>query len=468
MLQLWEFSTLATGMHCQGINCTTSGVNGDSGSTKKLAKVKAAPKAPTKGQSGDPPKGKSAATSESKPQETTNVANGGAGDEGRGGDSTTTEPMGEPSTEAAAELMRDAAGLLKSIRSLKAVRIKSVGEGQFGVPGEVALLDGGATHGLRQARPDEEGELTPTTVHLACGTVVLYRHPKHQTLLSREPIEPIIPLSWLAAADYKITWRRDRCTIHHDTRGALQCHMRGGCPVMDRDAGLARLGDLEKMQRPGPTDLDEAQLSWWASRFPNVPPEVWRYMNGQGRSWKEVQGTLPWNRHQRKRLWRAKGIVIHLFSGRNTKQWAGLVTKCPRRVLQLAARVLAYVQETVDYALEYGTCGADPRDRRAALANVTMLSDASHAPHKVYEDIKGFWLCGEGHWFSGSQRSNPCAALSNTQSELIGYVDAVTMGESFQVVINILENNRPVSEGDSLLKGDNLPGTQLLMSPDGP
>ena len=59
----------------------------------------------------------------------------------------------EPSTEAADELMRDAAGLLKSIRSLKAVRIKSVGEGQFGVPGEVALLDGGATHGLRTSSP---------------------------------------------------------------------------------------------------------------------------------------------------------------------------------------------------------------------------------------------------------------------------------------------------------------------------
>ena len=25
-------------------------------------------------------------------------------------------------------------------------------------------------HGLRQAHPEEEGELTPTTVHLVCGT----------------------------------------------------------------------------------------------------------------------------------------------------------------------------------------------------------------------------------------------------------------------------------------------------------
>lgn len=137
-----------------------------------------------------------------------------------------------------------------------------MGEGQFGVPGEVTLLDGGATHGLRQARPEEEeeGELTPTTVHLACGTVVLYRHPKHQTLLSRETIKPIIPLSWFVSTDYKITWRRDRCTIYHDTRGALQCHMRGGCPVMDRNDSLALLNGLENMHGNGPADIDEAQL----------------------------------------------------------------------------------------------------------------------------------------------------------------------------------------------------------------
>lgn len=87
-------------------------------------------------------------------------------------------------------------------------------------------MDGRAMHGLRQAHPEEEGELTPTS-----GTVVLYRHPKHQTLLSREPIEPIIPLSWLVTADYKVTWRRDRCTTY----------------------------------------IDEAQLTWWSSRFPDVP-----------------------------------------------------------------------------------------------------------------------------------------------------------------------------------------------------
>lgn len=63
--------------------------------------------------------------------------------------------------------------------------MKSVGEGLFGQPGEFALLDAGATHALRQAHPDEEADPVPSKVELACGSTVLYKHQKHQTLLSK-------------------------------------------------------------------------------------------------------------------------------------------------------------------------------------------------------------------------------------------------------------------------------------------
>ena len=66
-------------------------------------------------------------------------------------------------------------------------------------------------------RPDLKRNLTciATKVELACGSTTLFKHPKHQTLLSRSPVEPIIPLAWLLAADYKITWKRDSIVIHH-------------------------------------------------------------------------------------------------------------------------------------------------------------------------------------------------------------------------------------------------------------
>ena len=298
------------------------GPAGDSSQPKKVSKVKATPKSAAKDQAVDAQRspGKTPNGSEVKPKEVVSTTPGGTPDGTQGGDSTATEPMGEPSTEAAAELMREATSLLKSIRSLKAVRMKSVGEGIYGGPGEYALLDGGATHGLRQARPEEEPDLIATKVELACGSTTLFKHPKHQTLLSRSPVEPIIPLAWLVAADYKITWKRDSIVIHHPTKGPLQCSLRGGCPVMSRAEGLSLLGDLEKMQQVD-VDLKEDELKWWADHFPQVPHSIWRFMKGQGESWRDHSSSLPWNRHRRRRLWKSKGILLHLFSGKNHKQW---------------------------------------------------------------------------------------------------------------------------------------------------
>ena len=184
------------------------------------------------------------------------------------------------------------------------------------------LVDGGVNHCLRQAKPEEEPDLIATKVELACGSTVLYKHPKHQTLLSKEPVEPIIPLAWLVAADYRITWRRDNIVIHHQIRRRMKCSLRGGYPVMSRSEGLELLADLEKMQQTN-IEVKEDELNWWASRFPQVPPSVWRFMKGQGESWKDHAVGFPWNRHRRRRLWRCRGVILHLFSGRNPKHWLG-------------------------------------------------------------------------------------------------------------------------------------------------
>ena len=287
---------------------SSNGAGGDGAQPKKVAKVKAGMKSKSSPESvkEKPLKEQSAEQPMSK--------------EPTGGESTATEPMGEPSTEAAAELMKEATSLLKSIRSIKAVRMQSV---SFGESGDFALLDGGATHGLREARPEEYPDLIPTRVELACGHTMLHKHPKHQTLLSTEPVEPIIPLAWLVAAGYKITWKRESIVIHHPERGPLKCSLRGGCPVLTRGEGLSLLGDLERLQQ-GETEVKLDELGWWSERFSQVPGEVWKYMKGQGENWKDIKSNLPWNRHQRKRMWRSKGVVLHLFAGKNLKPWKDL------------------------------------------------------------------------------------------------------------------------------------------------
>ena len=223
---------------------------------------------------------------------------------------------------ATEELLKEAADLLKSLKvqSMKAVRLKSVGEGVYGAPGEFALLDGGATNALRKAREDEAEFMVPTTVELAHGTTTLYRVPGHQTLLSRTDVEPIIPLGWLVQGGYHIDWGREKCIIQHPERGPLRCELRAGCPVMQREAGLALLDDLEKgrLGRQIPTTGTSAR--WWMQNFPDLPQRLLQWTEGQDQTWKSL-GTLPWNRHRRRRLWKSRGVIVHLFAGQDHRPW---------------------------------------------------------------------------------------------------------------------------------------------------
>ena len=88
----------------------------------------------------------------------------------------------------------EATVLLKTLRSMKSVKVKQVNYEPRGAHQAVALLDGGATHGLRTAEAWERGELEPVQVELASGSTWLYRHKNHRTLLSLEEVEPIVPL----------------------------------------------------------------------------------------------------------------------------------------------------------------------------------------------------------------------------------------------------------------------------------
>ena len=251
-------------------------------------------------------------------------------------DSKKVEPVGEPpttlegtggtnnepptrSSDAAGGLLTEATALLKSLRSMKAVRVKRISSPNSGMADRVALLDGGATHGLRQATEAELKDLVQIEVELASGTTWLFRHPSHRTLLSKDPVEAIIPLHRLVSLGYQINWSKRGCRIKHPVRGIIECVLRNGCPVLPEDDGLALLAEMEK-QDFGVNLMDEETLKWWKHYFPKMPEEVIAYMKGQDAS-SEDASLCPWNRRQRRVHERSKGIVVNLFSGPKTEQW---------------------------------------------------------------------------------------------------------------------------------------------------
>ena len=89
---------------------------------------------------------------------------------------------------SAESMMQEATKLLKALQKLKALKLgrsSDVAE-SASCQGEVALLDGGATHALREATEAEKREpLIPITVELAHGSTTLYQKEGIRSLLTQ-------------------------------------------------------------------------------------------------------------------------------------------------------------------------------------------------------------------------------------------------------------------------------------------
>ena len=227
-----------------------------------------------------------------------------------------------------AALVSDLSGLVKSLQSLKVVHLRYIESKANGVfPGgdqKLALLDGGATHGLRRGLPHELEGAEVVTVELAHGSTSLFRKAGCSTLLAKEEVEPIIPVRQLIETGYQLKWSSSEVSIWHPTKGSIKCWRRQGCPVMDRDDGLALLQMLEDDEAA--TQIGQEVQTWWKERCPQVPDAVIRFMKGQFTDWKNCPQGLPWNRRRRRQLESAKAIVLHLFSGdkESSRKWLEL------------------------------------------------------------------------------------------------------------------------------------------------
>ena len=193
---------------------------------------------------------------------------------------------------------------------------------------KTGLLDGGATNALRVGTAQELADAVPVQVELAAGTAQLFQDPNTGTLLTKEAVEPIVPLRGLINLGYRIQWDTNGCVIEHGKHGRIKCWLRNGCPVVLENHALLLIDEIEgyeRFQRLGPKiamgQVTEEVMEWWSQRFPLVPESVVQYMVGQGESWDSSQ--LPWNRKMRKRFQGAKGLVIHLFAGggNSCKDW---------------------------------------------------------------------------------------------------------------------------------------------------
>eukprot|EP00435_Cladocopium_sp_Y103_P060464 s2459_g22.t1 len=149
--------------------------------------------------------------------------------------------------------------------------------------------------------------------------------------------------------------------------------------------------------------------------------------------------------------------------------WMGrMVTKAPRRVRQYGEHMVGYVKSTLEMSLAYGKCPGPEEDGALAfprsMRRLEIHSDASFAPAggKGHQGLIAMYGGVPAQWESKQQSFG---TLSTAESELLGYTDGLTLGESVAAVVELLE---PAGITDKVLYGDNEAGLRLIQSPDGP
>ena len=209
------------------------------------------------------------------------------------------------------------------------------------------LIDSGATHGLRPARDLEEWDKAErTTVQLANGTTDAFRLKHGTKILLSSPTEGnswIVPMGGITELYFTMKWTGDQCQLQDDEGRQIPVTVMNGCPMVTLEEGRHLLEWLEHYQvhqqrklamvrslLMDETEVDKSRLDLELALtyklrryFPQLPDEVMMRIVPHLEMIKteNFESKLPWNRHKRRRLRRAKHVVIHLFSGPDQGYW---------------------------------------------------------------------------------------------------------------------------------------------------
>ena len=229
-----------------------------------------------------------------------------------------------------------------------------------GVEGSFALVDSGATHALRRAMSSDEWEAAkPVVVNLAGGESVCLRINEAGTILipcstpeSSTSSSPIVPLGALVEQlGYMMCWKGSKCKLVGEDGQVIQLRVREGCPEITECEALRLIAQLEDRRleelrmntsrtsqrvKAAALAMDKTWfdhfLSYVDSEFASEAHkaiETAGFLDGVPRQcvagmfdaipetngWKVLPGLKHLNRKYRKRLWRSKSWVVHLFAG---------------------------------------------------------------------------------------------------------------------------------------------------------
>ena len=242
---------------------------------------------------------------------------------------------GAPAVEGAESEARVAA--LQATSGSDGAKVLSVAASLKGIEEHKprGLIDGGATHNLRYAGPNEYRKARPVTVKLASGEAHDLRISAVGTLLSPNPaVQPIVAMGLCTRLlGCKVVWEGSQCWIVHPSSGTLDVTMVDDCPEVESSVCLNLIQQIEEVR---------GKLMLKALRPVEPGSAEWVQASGEEffegiRDWVRAQWTdesvnaehiipkesfdihdLKLNRHARRRIKRGHVVVC---VGADVSQW---------------------------------------------------------------------------------------------------------------------------------------------------
>ena len=170
------------------------------------------------------------------------------------------------------KIATEISGLIKMLSTggakpkISAVKMASVSDKGTVMEKMRVLIDGGATHCLRQMVTTDKNYVKEVKVHLAKGDIQLLQHRETGTLLSETAVQPIIPVALLVQGGSYIQWDNDECVVVHPRYGKLEIIMEQGCPTVDWQLGMDIIREIEDQQKADRRGALRMRWTMWTWR----------------------------------------------------------------------------------------------------------------------------------------------------------------------------------------------------------
>ena len=187
----------------------------------------------------------------------------------------------------------------------------------------LGLLDSGATHPLRARRKNEPVDhLQSVRVTLAGDKEMDMKLTETGVILGSPGTEPIVSMGLLTSMlKCDVTWNASGLAVRHPVMGYLDVTVQDGCPMISRDVALKLIHEIETAGEVRIRSLKlqaSQEVSWLAKvidehpAFKDLPTEIKKNLLEV-----PAESLVPLTNRRMRKLWKRKGVVVHLFSGAN-------------------------------------------------------------------------------------------------------------------------------------------------------